>query len=160
MTTSVKIYQIDKGKAGYIRDGRAPIPLEESTSRVMSSIRGKDTTLEINLRRALREAGVVGFSFHLKRLPGRPDIAFKKKKLAIFINGCFWHLCPYCRPTPPKSHKAFWKKKFTANKLRDARKRLELKKMGWNTLTIWECQWKKRPQRQLMRILKALGTSL
>ena len=153
------IYSENKKKTGYIRDGRSPIPIQGVTSKVMSSIRGKNTKPELELRAALKQTGITRYLTHLKGLPGRPDISFPKNKVAIFINGCFWHQCPHCTPALPKSHKAFWKNKFNTNKLRDSKKLSELKGMGWRTLTIWECQWKKAPKRQLMRILRALEPS-
>ena len=153
------MYAEKEKKTSYIRNGRAPIPINEVTSKVMSSIRGKNTKPELELRDALNKIGIAGYSSHLKGLPGRPDISFPTKKLAIFFNGCFWHRCPYCNPALPKSHKVFWKKKFNANKLRDSKKLAELKGMGWRALTIWECQLKKAPKRQLMRILRALEAS-
>jgi len=154
-----EMYLEKEKKANYIRDGRAPMPISEITSKVMSSIRGKNTKPELELRAALKRTGITGYSTHMKHLPGRPDISFPKNKLAIFINGCFWHQCPHCNPALPKSHVAFWEKKFNANLLRDSKKLAELKGMGWRTLTIWECQWKKAPKRQLMRILRALEAS-
>jgi DNA mismatch endonuclease (patch repair protein) len=144
-------------RPSYIRDGRAPIPDREITSRIMSSIRGKNTRPELELKLALRKAGAKGIISHLRDLPGRPDIAFRNRNLAIFVHGCFWHQCPYCKPSLPKSHKTFWKKKFIANKRRDSAKVAELKALGWSSLTVWECQWKKSPGRQLARILKAMN---
>jgi DNA (cytosine-5)-methyltransferase 1 len=160
MTARKSTMYLEKDKkASYIRDGRAPVPIYEVTSKVMSSIRGKNTKPELELRAALKQTGIAGYSTHLRCLPGRPDISFSKKKLAIFINGCFWHQCPHCNPALPKSHIAFWKKKFNANNLRDSKKLAELKGMDWRTLTIWECQWKKAPKRQIMRIIRALEAS-
>ena len=89
----------------YIRDGRAPIPKRELTSKVMSSIRAKNTKPEIVLRKALWGQGLVGYRLHKKNIPGRPDIVYSKNKLAVFVNGCYWHRCPYCKPAAPKSHK-------------------------------------------------------
>lgn len=126
----------------YIRDGRAPLPEKESTSRVMSANRGKDTHPELSLRRALWKEGIKGYRLNWNKAPGRPDIAFPARKIAIFVNGCFWHRCPYCLPSLPKSHRAFWKKKFSNNVRRDKEKVLELEQDGWKVLTIWECKLK------------------
>ena len=123
----------------YIRDGRAPIPKKESTSRVMQANKAKDTKPEVLLRKALRHAGLTGYRLHPKQLPGRPDIAFGKKKLAVFINGCFWHRCPTCELPLPKANTEFWKKKFDANISRDRKKIQALENIGWRTITIWEC---------------------
>lgn len=73
----------------YIRDGRAPIPEKEATSHIMSSIKDRNTKPELILRKALWYNGVKGYRKHWKKVPGRPDIAFPGKKLAVFVNGCF-----------------------------------------------------------------------
>ena len=124
----------------YIRDGRAPLPENEMTSRVMSSIHAKNTTPELKLRKALWARGMSGYRLHWKKVPGRPDITYPGKKLAVFVNGCYWHRCPLCNPSSPKTHKVFWKNKFKNNIERDKRKTQELQNAGWNVLTIWECQ--------------------
>jgi DNA mismatch endonuclease (patch repair protein) len=141
----------------YLRDGRAPIPDKEITSRVMSANRAKGTHPELSLRRALWKEGIKGYRLNWKKAPGRPDIAFPGRKIAIFVNGCFWHRCPYCRPSLPKSHKAFWKKKFSNNVLRDKEKISELEQYGWKVLTIWECQLKKDPQQSVIRVKELIS---
>ena len=125
-------------KKEYIRDGRAPIPRRETTSRVMSANRAKNTGPEIILRKELRKEGISGARYHLVKIIGRPDIAFPKKRVAIFIHGCFWHRCPRCKMRLPKTHKKFWGEKFTRNKERDERKLHALKKLGWRPVIIWE----------------------
>ena len=128
----------------YKRDGRAPKPRTETISRVMSANKAKDTGPELAARKVLRELGARGYRFNPKNIPGRPDIVFSKNKLAIFIHGCFWHKCPYCKNKLPKTHTAFWRNKFESNKLSDKEKITILKKDGWKTLVIWECQIEKR----------------
>lgn len=127
----------------YIRDRRSPIPKDELTSKIMSSIKAKDTKPELILRRFLWQEGIKGYRIHWRKAPGRPDIAFPKKKLAIFVNGCFWHRCPYCISIVPKTNSDFWEHKFKANTERDYKKQIELENMGWIVITIWECQIKK-----------------
>jgi len=127
-------------KKEYIRDGRAPIPVSEKTSRTMSAIKAKNTKPEIDLRKALRKARMAGYRLHWAKAPGRPDIAYPGKKLAIFVHGCFWHRCPYCGPTSPKTHKEFWTEKFRKNQERDKRKIQELERNNWKVFVIWECQ--------------------
>ncbi|WP_406660237.1 very short patch repair endonuclease [Methanolobus sp. ZRKC3] len=127
----------------YIRDGRAPIPESEATSRVMSANVGKNTKPEIVFRKALREIGIPGYRLHWKKAPGRPDISYPGKKIAIFVHGCYWHRCPYCDLPLPKSHTDFWAEKFRKNKERDAKKEAALKFEGWDVLVFWECQIKK-----------------
>jgi len=129
----------------YLRDGRAPVPAKEITSKIMSLIRGKNTKPELELRKALWSAGLRGYRLHSKELAGRPDISFSRTKLALFVNGCFWHSCPYCKFSLPKTHSDFWKTKFKKNKERDANKIDHLRKQGWKVLVFWECQIKENP---------------
>ena len=126
----------------YLRDGRAPIPVSEKTSRVMSANKGKGTKPELLLRKTLWAAGIRGYRVNFKRAPGQPDIAFTGKKLAIFVNGCFWHRCVLCNPNSPKSNVEFWENKFLKNLERDTRKNLQLRNAGWTMITIWECEIK------------------
>ena len=128
---------------GFQRDGRAPIPEKEVTSKVMSSNKAKDTKPELLLRKALRANGYVGYRLHYKKVPGRPDIAFVGKKLAIFVNGCFWHRCPHCDLPLPKSNTEWWKNKFDANIARDKKKVEQLEELGWRVLVVWECEVEK-----------------
>ena len=127
-------------KSEYLRDGRAPVPENEAISRTMSRIRGKNTSPEIALRKALWGAGLRGYRLHCKDIPGRPDICFSKRKLAVFVHGCFWHRCPFCSPHHPNSHREFWAQKFARNIERDKRKQNELKTNGWRSIVLWECQ--------------------
>ena len=124
----------------YLRDGRSPIPLYDNTSRVMRANKGKDTKPEILLRKHLFHKGLRGYRIHYKFIPGRPDITFTKKKLAIFINGCFWHRCPICNLPLPKTNTEFWNNKFENNIQRDKNKIASLEELGWKVIVIWECQ--------------------
>ncbi len=139
-------------KRTYLRDGRAPIPKDEKTSRIMSSIRAKNTKPEIALRKALWKNGLSGYRLHWEKVPGKPDIAYPKKKLAIFVNGCYWHRCPHCHPSFPKTHIRFWKNKFNNNQERDARKTKELQYLGWRVITLWECEVRTSLQDCITRI--------
>jgi len=126
----------------YIRDGRAPIPEDETRSRIMSAIRGKDTKPELAVRTALREIGLPGYRLHWKKAPGRPDIVYPGRRIAIFVHGCYWHRCPHCNPSLPKTHTDFWEKKFQRNVERDARKQKVLSEEGWKVFVFWGCQIK------------------
>lgn len=106
----------------------------------MKGNRGKNTTPELRLRQLLREAGYPGYRLHWKKAPGHPDIAYPGRRVAIFVNGCFWHRCPHCQPAEPKSHSEFWQRKFELNRERDSRKQRELEDAGWTVVTVWECQ--------------------
>jgi DNA mismatch endonuclease, patch repair protein len=136
----------------YIRDGRAPVPIKKITSKIMSSIKSKNTIPERLLRKAIWKRNIRGYRLHDKGLPGRPDIAFQKIRVAVFINGCFWHRCPYCNPAMPKTHKEFWLNKFKANVKRDKKKTLELERAGWKALVFWECEIRKNVEKCATRL--------
>lgn len=127
----------------YIRDSRSPIPKNSITSKVMSANKAKDTKPELILRKALWKSGVRGYRLHSRDLVGRPDISFPSKKVAIFVNGCFWHRCPHCDLPLPRSNTKFWEDKFLKNKERDIRKVEQLSNIGWVSLVLWECQIRK-----------------
>jgi DNA mismatch endonuclease (patch repair protein) len=136
----------------FLRDGRAPIPQNETTSLTMSAIKDKNTKPEVILRKALWHSGVKGYRIHWKKAPGKPDIAFPGRKVAVFVNGCFWHRCPHCNPSFPKSNVDFWKNKFESNIERDKKKERELNDKGWDVLTIWECQIKNQVETAVEKV--------
>lgn len=106
----------------------------------MSRIRSRDTTPEMKVRSYLHRNGF-RFRLHRKDLPGSPDIVMPKFKTVIFVHGCFWHRHPRCKfAYNPKTRIEFWEKKFIANIERDKRSASELKKYGWDVITIWECE--------------------
>ncbi|MGI8811748.1 MAG: very short patch repair endonuclease [Pyrinomonadaceae bacterium] len=121
----------------YVRDKRSPSPKSEAVSRVMSANRAKNTKPEVFLRKALWNAGFRGYRLHYKKVPGRPDISYISKKIAILVNGCYWHRCPKCNFAIPKTNTEFWQAKFVRNTARDNRKRTELKKL---VIPVWECE--------------------
>ena len=107
----------------------------------MQSNKSRNTTPEIAVRRMLREAGCPGYRLHWKKVPGRPDIVFPGRKIAVFVNGCFWHRHKGCKYAyTPKSNLEFWERKFTDNVNRDRSSLKALYNMGWTTVTIWECE--------------------
>src|SRR5690606_37139335 len=113
-------------------------------SRMMSRVRGKHTLPELIVRRALHSAGY-RFRLHKRELPGNPDIVLRRRKVAIFVHGCFWHRHPGCRfATTPATRPDFWKDKFEKNVLRDGDARDALRLAGWRVLTCWECATKDR----------------
>lgn len=116
-------------------------------SKIMASIRGKDTSPEMLLRRELYRRGY-RYRVHVKGVPGRPDIVFRSRRLAIFVNGCFWHAHPGCAKWRiPRSNQAFWREKFRRNRERDERDRQALVCLGWRPITIWECDIKRSVER-------------
>ena len=125
-------------------DNRNPPPTNENVSKSMRSNRGKGTKPELIVRQMLRELGHPGYRLNWKKAPGHPDIAYPGRKVAIFVNGCFWHHCPVCDLPLPKSHADFWREKIERNVQRDERKNRELADAGWTVITIWECEIKKK----------------
>ncbi|QBF30067.1 very short patch repair endonuclease [Thalassococcus sp. S3] len=111
----------------------------EERSRIMRSVKQKDTGPEMKVRRLLHAQGY-RFRLHRRDLPGSPDVVLPGRRKAIFVHGCFWHAhdCPKGRA--PKSKLDYWAPKLAANVERDARKRGELESLGWDVLTVWQCQ--------------------
>ena len=144
-------------KKPYARDARSPKPKSEVVSRVMRANKSKNTKPEMLLRKALWRHGLRGYRLHQKHLPGRPDIAYTTKRVAIFVNGCFWHRCPHCQLALPKTNTNFWEKKFQRNVARDQEKQAVLTKHHWKVVVLWECQIKKDLKGQVHRVQKLLG---
>ena len=111
----------------------------EQRRRIMQAVKSRDTGPEMVVRRLLHSLGY-RYRVHRKDLPGKPDVAFLSRRKAIFVHGCFWHGhgCPKGRL--PKSRLDYWEPKLNANKERDRRKEKELRSMGWDVLTIWQCE--------------------
>jgi len=106
----------------------------------MAAVKHKDTQPELIVRSIAHRLGY-RFRIHRRDLPGRPDLAFPRYRLALFVHGCFWHRHEGCkRTTTPKTNHDFWQVKFAANIARDARKTHELESQGWRVCIIWECQ--------------------
>jgi len=133
-----------------------PPASSENVRRTMQANRGKNTKPELELRRLLRESGFPGYRLHWKKVLGRPDIAYPGRRVAIFVNGCFWHQCPRCRPQMPKANAGFWAEKLEANVARDAARRSELEAAGWAVITVWECELRDAPSQVLERVTSAL----
>lgn len=132
--------------------------VSEATRHVMQANKSKNTKPELKVRAALREAGLPGYRLHWKAAAGKPDICYPGRKVAIFVNGCFWHRCPYCALPDPKSNVEFWNAKFDRNRARDERDHAELVAAGWTVLVVWECRLKKdrfeRTMAQLVREIR------
>ena len=110
----------------------------ETRSRVMSRVRGRDTRPELYVRRTVWAAGF-RYRLHVKKLPGKPDLALTKYRMAVFVHGCFWHHHGCAKDRRPASNREYWDRKLDGNADRDARHRSQLQEMGWNVVTIWEC---------------------
>lgn len=109
-------------------------------SRIMSSVRSKDTKPELVVRKWLHRRGF-RFRLHAKTLPGHPDIVLPKYKTVVFVNGCFWHRHEGCkRATVPETNRQLWLDKFQKTVERDRINYEKLAGMGWEVLVVWECQ--------------------
>ena len=116
-----------------------------TTEAVRKSMQGNkraNTKPELILRKALRDEGLTGYRLQWK-VPGHPDISWPGRKVAIFVNGCFWHRCPVCDPPMPKTNVEYWSLKFERNVERDQRKLAQLEEAGWTVHTVWECELKR-----------------
>jgi DNA mismatch endonuclease (patch repair protein) len=129
-------------------------------SEVMSRIRGtgnKDT--EVALAKLFRAHGITGWRSHYA-IEGKPDFAFPKSKLAVFVDGCFWHGCPK-HATQPKGNASFWATKLTSNKERDRKVNRALRAKGWKVLRIWEHDMvPSKHMRVIPRLIKRLDILL
>lgn len=107
----------------------------------MSGIRGSNTGLELQVRRALHARGL-RYRLGGAGLPGRPDLVLPRYRTALFVHGCFWHghTCPLFRL--PKTRPDFWRAKIESNQARDVRALEKLREMGWHALVVWECSLK------------------
>ena len=140
-------------------------------SQVMSRIRSrgnKDT--EIALARLLRRNKITGWRRHFeirkaesgkRKFSVRPDFVFMQARLAVFVDGCFWHGCPK-HETKPKNNRAFWQRKLSANKARDRLVNRALRRAGWRVLRIWEhtLRWATKDKRNEARLLRRIQRAL
>lgn len=112
---------------------------DEGRSRIMSSIKSRDTTPELLVRKAIWAKGY-RYRVNCKRLPGKPDLLFAKHKIAIFVHGCFWHhhFCQLNRY--PKRNVVFWREKLDTNVKRDTANISKLKSLGYRVIVLWECE--------------------
>lgn len=130
----------------------------EQRSANMSLIRGKDTRPEMLVRRMLHSSGY-RYRLHDRRLPGTPDLVFRSRRKAVFVNGCFWHMHT-CRrgQSEPKTNSAFWREKRLRTARRDEERRSQLEALGWEAYVVWECELKD-PSAVLASLKKFLDRS-
>ena len=122
----------------------------------MASVRGSgNKSTEAALAKLFRRNGITGWRRNHK-IFGKPDFAFQKLKLAVFVDGCFWHGCPK-HATKPKNNRAFWRKKFSRNKHRDVLVTRTLRRGGWSVLRVWEHELARKNETYLLlRLRRAL----
>lgn len=130
---------------------------KEQCSKNMSHIRSKDTSIELKVRKYLFSLGY-RYRVNYKELPGKPDIVFTKKKIAIFIHGCYWHghNCNSRYAHVSKSNTDYWNTKIQRNQERDKRNIEQLEKDGWKVIVLWECEIKDNFEEKSKYILSFL----
>ena len=131
----------------------------EQRHKNMSHIRGKDTSIELLLRKKLFSLGY-RYRKNVKELPGKPDLVFPKYKTVIFVNGCFWHRHPGCQyTTMPKTRIEFWQAKFDRIVERDQENYAKLEDLGWKVCIVWECEIKSDFEQVISEITGILSDS-
>ena len=115
-----------------VTDTRTP----EQRRRIMAAVRGKNTSPEVSLRKALHAAGVRGWRCHYKRAPGMPDLAWVGRRVAVFVDGAFWHGHP--SQYKPGRHGAYWDDKIRRNVERDRAADAALAELGWTVVRLWD----------------------
>ena len=109
-------------------------------SRIMASVRSKNTKPEMRVRKTAHRIGY-RYRLHRKDLPGKPDLAFPSRRIALFVHGCFWHGHPCKRgDRMPATNVDYWREKIARNQRRDTANRLLLRELGWTPVVVWECQ--------------------
>ena len=130
---------------------------KEQRSRNMSRIRSTNTSIEVKVRKYLFHSGF-RYRKNVTALPGKLDIVLPKYKTVIFVHGCFWHRHEGCRyATTPSTNSEYWQQKFQRNIGNDIRHSQELSEMGWNVITIWECELKKSFDDTMGRVIENLN---
>lgn len=131
-----------------------------SRSAVMRAVRASDTAPELAVRLALRAIGERGYRLHPKLLPGRPDIIFLRRRVAIFVHGCFWHShnCPHGLRRP-HTNLDYWLPKLERNQQRDASNVTALKAMNWKVFVVWECETTDPEQLKARLLMFLRGTT-
>lgn len=125
----------------------------------MSRIRSRDTNPELAVRRALHKLGY-RYRLHRRDLPGKPDIAISKYRIALFVHGCFWHQHSGCIDcSNPKTNMKYWRPKLLANVQRDRKHRRRLHRIGWVPIVIWECQTQK-PEALRNRLIRKVNSKI
>lgn len=127
-------------------------------SRIMGAIRGTgNKSTERRLRGMLAQAGIKGWFVQPQNLPGNPDFYFPRARLAVFVDGCFWHGCPRCSRSP-KTRARFWRAKIERNKFRDRRTNRRLGALGIRTVRLWECALREDGTRCVLTLQRRLAT--
>lgn len=131
---------------------------QQKRSEVMSAIRGRgNRSTEWRLRARLIAAGISGWRLNASDIVGKPDFVFDKNRIAVFVDGCFWHGCQKCRNIPTSNYD-FWFTKIEANRKRDRKVSRNLKESGWHVIRFWEHELKRAPAKCIETVKSALQT--
>jgi len=127
-------------------------------SETMRRVKGRDTSCELKLRRELHARGL-RFRLQAKDLPGKPDVVFRRARVAVFVDGAFWHGHPErCRL--PATNRAYWEAKIERNRRRDERVTGELRVMGWRPVRLWDFEVEASPARCAARVERVVRNRL
>ncbi len=128
-------------------------------SALMAKVRGAgNASTELRLIAVFRAGGVTGWRRKFP-LPGKPDFVFPRLRLAVFVDGCFWHGCPL-HGTQPRQNAEFWQMKIAKNQARDLLVTRTLRARGWRVLRIWEHELTRKYERRLLARLRRIGLTL
>jgi DNA mismatch endonuclease (patch repair protein) len=129
-------------------------------SNIMRSIRSSNNrSTELRLRGAFVGLGIRGWKIRDRTVLGIPDFVFPASRLAIFVDGCFWHGCPKCNLSIPQHNRSYWATKIARNKSRDRGVRRVLQSEGWKVFRIWEHEVRESPQKCIQRIFTRSGST-
>jgi len=130
------------------------VPTSEARSRLLARVRQRGTAAELAVGVVLRRLGL-SYRKNVRSLPGSPDFANRRRRWAVFVQGCFWHAHTGCRrATTPRANREFWIAKFARNRGRDAEAVRALRRMGFRVVLIWECELEDA-ERHLSKVLEA-----
>lgn len=129
-------------------------PARSENMRAIRSV-GNRTT-ELRLKAILVQRAISGWKVHDEDILGIPDFFFPKERVAVFVDGCFWHGCPKCGHIP-KTNRAYWRAKIARNRARDSRLARQLRRQRFSVVRVWECDLRTRPSTCLRRIVRALN---
>lgn len=152
---SVQRQRTRPGKHNDVRDRVTDRLTREHRSWLMSRVRGVDTGPEVLLRQALWRRGVRGWRLHRRDLPGTPDLVFTRARLAVFVDGAFWHGHP--RYLREGRSGPYWDQKIEANRRRDRRSRSRLRRLGWRVVRIWDFEVRRSPATAAERVAQYLA---
>jgi DNA mismatch endonuclease Vsr len=136
---------------------RTPSTDEKTKQRsaIMRAVPAKNTSVELLLRKALSAAGVRGYRTHAAKVPGNPDIVFGRLKVAVFVDGCFWHGCPRCYRAP-STNQTYWRMKVQRNQDRDKAVTAQCSNQGWTVVRIWEHDIARNPDLAAKKVISTI----